>query len=186
MSDRRDDEPTSIEADAPEADWIEQHQTVIDEDDANAYPSALRADDADISIEADAPEADWIEQHHTVIDEDDANAYPSALRADDADISIEPDTPEADWIEQHQPIVEAADEERLRSQDLAGAVVDAGDLEQDWTTTDEAVGAANDQEVPTRSASAGARGCNVLAAIAHFLLRHGCGAARELERRRRS
>ncbi len=145
MSDRRDDEPTSIESEVPEADWIEQHQPVIDEGDANAYPSHLRADDADVSIESEIPEADWIEQR--------------------------------------QPIVETVYEEQVRSQDLAG-VVDGGELEQDWISSDQPVGAAHDQAVPTVSASIGARGCNVLAAIAHAVLRQGRAAARQRERRR--
>jgi hypothetical protein len=142
-------------------------------------------DDEPIGIETDAPEADWIEQHQPVSDEDEADAYPSEVRADDADISIESDTPEADWIEQHQPIVEAPDEERLLSDDPPEEVVDAGELEQDWITTDQAVGAAHDEAVPTPPAAGGARGCNVLAAIAHAVLREGCDAVRHLERRNR-
>jgi hypothetical protein len=140
-------------------------------------------DDEPIGIEADAPEADWIEQHQPVSNEDDADAYPSEVREADTDISIESDTPEADWIEQHQPVVEAPDEERLGSHDLPEEVVDAGELEQDWITTDEDIGAAGDQEIPTPPAPAGARGCNVLAAVAHAVLRSGCDAARRLERR---
>ncbi len=142
-----------------------------------------RSDDEPTSIESEVPEADWIEQHQPVIDEGDANAYPSPLRADDADVSIESDIPEADWIEQRQPIVETAYEEQFRSHDLAG-VVDAGELEQDWISSDQAVGAADDPAVPTVSASTGARGCNVLTAIAHAVLRQGRAAARQLERRR--
>ena len=38
MSAPRDDEPVSIDADAPEADWIEQHQPVIDESDEDLFP----------------------------------------------------------------------------------------------------------------------------------------------------
>ena len=144
-----------------------------------------RDDDEPVSIEADAPEADWIEQHQPVTDEDDADAYPSEERAADTDISIESDTPEADWIEQHQPVVEAPDEERLRAHDLPEEVVDADELEQDWITTDEDIGAADDQEFSTPPAPAGARGCNVLAAIAHAVLRSGCDAARHFERRNR-
>ena len=128
-------------------------------------------DDEPIGIEADAPEADWIEQHQPVSDEDDADAYPSEVREADAAISIESDTPEADWIEQHQPVVEAPDDERLGSHDLPEEAVDAGELEQDWITTDQAVGAADDQEIPTPPTPAGARGCNALAAIAHAVLR---------------
>jgi hypothetical protein len=139
-------------------------------------------DDEPISLEADAPEADWIEQHQPVTDEDDADAYPSEERAADTDISIESDTPEADWIEQHQPVVEAPDEERLRAHDLPEDVLDAGELEQDWITTDEDIGAADDQEIPTLPADAGARGCNVLASIAHAVLRSGRAGVRHLER----
>jgi hypothetical protein len=36
---RDDDEPVSIEADAPEADWIEQHQPVIEEPDEDRLPT---------------------------------------------------------------------------------------------------------------------------------------------------
>ena len=140
-------------------------------------------DDEPVSIEADAPEADWIEQHQPLIDEDDADAYPSEVHEADTDVSIEAETPEADWIEQHQLVVEAPDEERLRAQDLPEEVLDAGALEQDWITTDEDIGAADDQEIPTPPAPAGARGCNVLAAVAHAVLRSGCDAARHLERR---
>ena len=142
-------------------------------------------DDEPVSIEADAPEADWIEQNQPVIDEDDADAYPSEVREVDTDISIESDTPEADWIEQHQPVVEAPEEERPRSYDLPEEVLDAGELEQDWITTDEGTGPTDDQEIPTPPAPAGARGCNVLAAIVRAVLRSGCDAARHLERRNR-
>jgi hypothetical protein len=130
-------------------------------------------DDDPIGLEADAPEADWIEQHQPVTDEDDADAYPSEERAADTDISIESDTPEADWIEQHQPVVEAPDEERLRAHDLPEDDLDAGELEQDWITIDEDIGAADDQGIPTLPAGAGRRGCNVLASIAHAVLRSG-------------
>ena len=97
------------------------------------------------------PEADWLEQHQPVSDEDEADvdAYPSTVHDGDDAISIELDTPEGDWIEQHQPIVEAPEEERFLSNDLPEEVVDAGELEQDWITIDEDVGAADDQAVPT-------------------------------------
>ena len=129
-------------------------------------------DDEPISIEADAPEADWIEQHQPVGD-DDADAYTSEVREADTGISIESDKPEADWIEQHQPIVEAPDEERLLSDDVPEEVADAGEPDQDWITTDEDVGVADDEEAPTPPAAAAARGCNVLAAMAHAVLRSG-------------
>ncbi|MGZ4764897.1 MAG: hypothetical protein ACXV6M_04475 [Ilumatobacteraceae bacterium] len=131
-------------------------------------------DDEPIGIEADAPEADWIEQHQPVVEvPDDVDAYPSEVREDDAAISIDSDTPEADWIEQHQPVVEAPDEGRLRSHDLPEEAVDVGELEQDWITTDEDIGAEDHQETPTSPAPAGARGCNALATIAHAVLRAG-------------
>ena len=143
-----------------------------------------RDDDEPVSIEADAPEADWIEQHQPVSDEDDDDTlYSSEVRANEAGISIESDTPEADWIEQHQPIGEAPDEERLPSRALP--VVDDGELEQDWITTDQAVGAADNQEVPTTPAVGPRGGCNVLAAITHAALRHGRDAARQIGRRNR-
>ena len=147
-------------------------------------------DEEPVSIEADVPEADWLEQHQPVSDEDDADAdaYPSTVHDGDDAISIELDTPEGDWIEQHQPIVEAPEEERFLSNDLPEEVADAGELEQDWITIDEDVGAADDQAVPTPPtppAAAGARGCNVIAVVAHAVLRSGCDAARHLGRRNR-
>ena len=144
-----------------------------------------RDDDEPVSIEGDAPEADWIEQHQPIGDEDDADAYTTEVREDDDDVSIESDTPEADWIEQHQPIVEEPDEERIPSHDLPEEFVDADELEQDWIATDEDVGAADDREIPTPTAAAGARGCNVLAAVAHAVLRSAWDAARHLEGRNR-
>jgi len=67
---RDDDEPVSIEADAPEADWIEQHQPIIDEDDGDvaAYTTEARGDVDAVSIESDRPEADWIEQHQPIVE----------------------------------------------------------------------------------------------------------------------
>jgi hypothetical protein len=144
-----------------------------------------REDDKPISIESDAPEADWIEQHEPIGDEDDADVFTTEVREADDAVSIESDAPEADWIEQHQPIVEAPEEERLPSDDLPEEVVDAGELEPDWIATDEHVEAADNQEIPTPPPPAGTRGCNVLAAIAHAVLRSGCDAARHLERRNR-
>jgi len=142
-------------------------------------------DEESTSIESDAPEADWIEQHQPVGDEDDADAYPSEVREGDVDISIESDTPEADWIEQHQPLIEAPDEEGLPSRDLPEEVVYAGELEQDWITTAEDIGTEDSETIPTPEAAPGARGCNVVATIAHAVMRHGCDAARRLERRNR-
>ena len=63
--------------------------------------------------------------------------------------------------------------------------MDAGELDHDWITTDEDVGVADDQEALTPPAAAGARGCNVLAAIAHAVLRSGRDVARQLEGRNR-
>jgi hypothetical protein len=134
MSDPRDDEPIGLDADAPEADWIEQHQPIIDQGDG------------------------------------DVDAYTREVRARDDGTSIESDTPEADWVEQHQSIVEPVDEERLPSDHLREDVVDAGELEQNRIATDETIGAADDQEIPPPAASGG-RGCNVVAAVVHAVLR---------------
>ena len=60
MSDERDDEPIGIDADAPEADWIEQHQPVIDDDD-DLFP---------IDLPDDVPEADALDQARSVRDDD--------------------------------------------------------------------------------------------------------------------
>ncbi len=147
-----------------------------------------RDHDEPVSIDADAPEADWIEQHQPIGDEDDADPYTTEVREGDDDVSIESDTPEADWIEQHQPVAEEPDEERLpspASHDLPEEVVDAGELEEDWIAPDEDVGAPDDQEVPTPLAAAGARGCNLLAAVAHAVLRSAWDAARQLPGRTR-
>ncbi len=145
-----------------------------------------RDDDEPVSIEADAPEADWIEQHQPIIDEDDGDvaAYTTEARGDVDAVSIESDRPEADWIEQHQPIAEAPDEERLPSDHLPEEVVDASEPEQDWIATDENINPVDDQEIPTPAAEGG-RGCNVLAAIAHAVLRSACDTARQVRRRAR-
>ena len=143
-------------------------------------------DDEPIGIEADAPEADWIEQHQPVSDDDDdADTYTSEVRENDPGISIESDKPEADWIEQHQPIAEEPEEERLLSDGLPDVDVDADELDEDWITTDEDVSVADDQEASPPPAAAAARGCNVLAAMAHAVLRSGRDAARHLEGRNR-
>ena len=135
-----------------------------------------------ISVEGDPPEADWIEQHEPIGDEDDADVFTTEVREADDAVSIESDAPEADWIEQHQPIVEASDEERLLSDDLPEEVVEAGELEQEWIATDEDVEATDNQEIPTPPVANGGRGCNLLAACAHAVLRSGRDAARHLER----
>src|SRR4051812_15251555 len=80
MSDpREDDEPVSIDADAPEADWIEQHQPIVEEDDGDGdvYTSEVREDDDAVSIESDTPEADWIEQHQPIVEATDEERLPS-------------------------------------------------------------------------------------------------------------
>ena len=43
MSDHRenDEESVSIEADVPEADWIEQHQSVMGDADDDSFPSEI-------------------------------------------------------------------------------------------------------------------------------------------------
>jgi hypothetical protein len=143
-----------------------------------------REDDEPVSIEADVPEADWIEQHQPIIEQDDVDDYTSDVREDDDAVSIESDTPEADWIEQHQPIVEAPDEERLPADHLPEEVADAGDLEHDWIATDEDLGTADDQKIPT-PAAAGGRGCNLVATVVHAVLRSACDATRQLPRRNR-
>jgi len=63
VSDRRenDDEPVSIEADVPEADWIEQHQPVTAEPDDDLFPS---------EIPEDVAEADALDQARSVPDDD--------------------------------------------------------------------------------------------------------------------
>ena len=52
----------------PEADWIEQHQPVIDEDDADVYPSEVREATPTSASSSDRPEPDWIEQHQPVVE----------------------------------------------------------------------------------------------------------------------
>ena len=86
---REDEEPVSIEADVPEADWIEQHQPVSDEDD-------------DVSIASDTPEADWIEQHQAIVEAPDADFLPP----DDLPEVEGTGEVEQDWI-----ATEATDEE---------------------------------------------------------------------------
>ena len=111
--------------------------------------------DDDVSIEADAPEADWIEQHQPVGDDVDDTA-------DDDAVSIEADVPEADWIEQHEPVIDDPDD----------AAVD-----------DEPPVAWPPPLPPDTSASAGARGCNLLGAFVHALLRSRRDAAGPRDRR---
>jgi hypothetical protein len=65
VSDRHEDdeelEPVSIEVDAPEADWIEQHQPVMDPPEDDLFPS---------EIPEDVAEADALDQARTVPDDD--------------------------------------------------------------------------------------------------------------------
>ena len=96
MSDpREDDEPVSIEAEVPEADWIEQHQPASDEDDADVYATGAREDDDDVSIESDTPEADWIEQHQPIVEAPDAEFLPSDDLPEEVEDAGEV---EQDWI----------------------------------------------------------------------------------------
>ena len=134
----------------------------------------------------------------------------SNSREDDEPVSIETDAPEADWIEQHQPVIEEADEDRLPTGDRAEDDVEAGDLEEEelaeeelaeeadrWGATDDDTDATDEPPVgPPRSidetestegprlgaprASAGARGCNLVAALVHLVVRSGRDAARLL------
>jgi hypothetical protein len=164
VSDRRDDEePISIEADAPEADWIEQHQPVIDESD----------DDA-VSIEADVPEADWIEQHQPVIDESDDDSFPREVREDDDAVGIEADVPEADWIEQHEPVIDETDDDF--------DVDDEPPVAWPPRSPVDTSGDLPDESVPS-GASAGARGCNLIGALVHALLRSRRDAPEQIDRR---
>ncbi len=101
---RDDDEPVSIEADVPEADWIEQHQPVSDEDDDKLYSSEVRANEAGISIESDTPEADWIEQHQGVVEEPDEQRLPSS-----ASPTVDAGELEQDWVTTYQAVGAAAD-----------------------------------------------------------------------------
>jgi hypothetical protein len=149
MSDRREDdaEPIGIEADAPEADWIEQHQPVIDESDDEPYGSETAAGEAEpVGIEADAPEADWIEQHQPVVDESDEERFPTG---------IPEEAPEAEFVEEGEPPVA--------------------------TTTPIGDEARGDEpgEYPPSSGHAAARGCNLVGALMHALMR----AARDIARR---
>ena len=97
MSDERDDEPIGIDADAPEADWIEQHQPVIDDDD----------DLVPIDLPDDVPEADALDQARSVRDDDFAFADdpepdevssefdgdPNGIELDDRTERTEPEAP---------------------------------------------------------------------------------------------
>jgi hypothetical protein len=106
---REDDEPVSIEADAPEADWIEQHQPIIDEDDGDvaAYTSDARDDDA-VSIESDTPEADWIEQHQPIVEGPDEERLPSDHLPEEV---VDAGEPEQDWIATDENIDPVDDQE---------------------------------------------------------------------------
>ena len=115
MSDPRDDdEPVSIEADVPEADWIEQHQPVSDEDDDTLYSSEVRANEAGASIESDTPEADWIEQHQPIVELPDEERLPSS-----ASPVADAGEPEPDLITTDQA-VDAADNHKVPTTPAVG------------------------------------------------------------------
>jgi|SRR3954454_3383113 len=107
MSDPRDDESISIEADAPEGDWIEQHQPVSDDDDADPHPK-VREHDASISIESDTPEADWIEQHQPVVEAPDEERLRSHDLPEEA---VDAGALDQDWIMTDEDIGAADDHE---------------------------------------------------------------------------
>jgi hypothetical protein len=159
-----DDRPVSIEADAPEADWIEQHQPVIDEPDDDLFPSQGRDDDQPISIEADAPEADWIEQHQPVIDEPDDDLVPLEVprSVDDTD----------------------AFEEAGR---VTGVELDVDDEPPVVPPSPSRAGTGRGAPEPRAASTAGpgARGCNLVGALVHALVRSLQGAAGQVARRDR-
>ena len=108
MSDQRDDEPIGIETDAPEADWIEQHQPVSDEDDPFADAIQARENDDAVSIESDTPEADWIEQHQPIVEAPDEERLPPH---DLPEEGAEPSELEHDWIATDEDVDAANDQE---------------------------------------------------------------------------
>jgi hypothetical protein len=110
MSDpHEDDEPVSIEADVPEADWIEQHQPIIEEDeDDDAYTSEVREDDDAFSIESDTPEADWIEQHQPIVEAPDEERFPSDHLPEEV---VDAGELEQDWIAADADLGAADDQE---------------------------------------------------------------------------
>jgi len=145
MSAPRDDEPVGIEADAPEADWIEQHQSVVDEPDSDLFPTEVREDDEPVGVEADAPEADWIEQHQPVVDEPDSDVVPVvdlsvdlSVDVDDGDVGTDDERPAATPA---PPVVDETSEDH--------------------------------QQLDPPRASLAARGCNLIGVLLHALLRSG-------------
>ena len=109
MSDPHDeDEPVSIEGEAPEADWIEQHQPVSDQDDAYADATQAREIDDAVSIESDTPEADWIEQHQPIVEAPDEERLPSH---DLPEVEAEAGEVTQDWIATDEDVGAANDQE---------------------------------------------------------------------------
>jgi hypothetical protein len=156
VSDPRDDESVSIEADAPEADWIEQHQAVVDEDDGESFAAQVRDDTEPVGIEADAPEADWIEQHQPVVEEPDEDLRPSEGVPEELDADASEEDAEA-WEEWN-----VTDDEGTA----------------DEPTVVPPTRSADEREPPP--APAGGRGCNVVAALLHLALRSGRELIRQL------
>jgi hypothetical protein len=152
-------------------------------------------DEEPVGIDADASEADWIEQHQPVVDETDGDQFPTEVRENDEPIGIEADAPEADWIEQHQPVVDEAEEV-----DEAEDVDEADALAEAWSVGDDDVGTEDEppaatsppfahetsgdgQPVDTPRASPAARGCNLIGALVHALLRSGRDPTGPIDRR---
>jgi hypothetical protein len=145
-------------------------------------------DDQPVSIEADAPEADWIEQHQPVIDESGDDLFPDEVREDEPPISIEADVPEADWIEQHQPVIDESDDDRfpeetpgnIAATDALESAGDALDVEDEPPVVPPSPSrAGTSRDVPDPSA----RGCNLVGALVHALVRSWQGAAGQFARR---
>jgi hypothetical protein len=111
VSDHRenDEEPVSIEADVPEADWIEQHQPVLGEADDDRFPS---------EIPEDVAEADALDQARTVPDDD--------FRVDD-DPSISTSTESAEETSDDEPdqLSTTRDRRGARGCNLLAVVADA-------------------------------------------------------------
>ncbi|MDQ1430053.1 MAG: hypothetical protein QOF40_655, partial [Actinomycetota bacterium] len=153
---RDDDQPISIETDAPEADWIEQHQPVVDEpDEDDLFPEEGRGEDRAISIEADAPEADWIEQHQPVVDE-----------------------PDEDFTEVPQDVAEG--EVLEQAERFAGDSMAADDEADDEADGEPDLDPSRAQ---VAEASPGARGCNLVASLVHALAGSARGGAGRFARR---
>ena len=162
MSDPRDDESVSIEADAPEADWIEQHQSVVDEDEGESFAAQVRDDTEPVGIEADAPEADWIEQHQPVVEEPDEDLRPTG--------DVPEDVVDTDALE-----------EDAEEWDQWGVADDGG--VPDEPAVAPPTRSADEPERPPLApppARAGGRGCNVVAALLHLALRSGRELVRQL------